>query len=127
MAVIATSVVGLAGVLTPAITRAQDRRHEQSMMIRQQRADAYAQVLMMLHHVREMDEPRAIETAQTSSVVTWLWGSPEVRDLLNTWLHLNPATRGPLATDADREQSRLAAEALSLRMADEVQGRVPLH
>lgn len=122
-AVIGTSSVGLAGVIAPALLRFSDRQHERKVRVREQRAVAYERVLHLMHLVDEMAED-AREESKRASVLTWLWGSKEVRELFLAWLNDNPRAYGPDATTEDRRRVADKATAVRQRMADEVQGRV---
>jgi hypothetical protein len=126
VAVIASSVVGLAGVLAPPLTRRADRRHERELFVRERRAEAYHLVLQLMHEVEAVNVDAAKAAAKTSSIAVWLWGSAEVRQMFADYIDLSPSRLGPESTPADRERVRLAANAVRQRMSDELQGRAPV-
>lgn len=123
-AVIVSAVLGLAGLLTPLVTRRGDRLHSHQQHLRERRAEAYACTLRVMSHAQELDEDAVRSEMTEASVLIGLWGSRDVRERFTAWAQALPPSFGPDATDVDRVALSVAAESVRQRMADEVQGRV---
>jgi hypothetical protein len=121
--VIASAAVGIVGVAVPAVVRWGERKDERAMRVRDRRAEAYTTVLRLMQQVDTLDQNEVGKASKESAVLTWLWGSREVRELFWAWLQLIPTRYGPDATAVDRQSVLAAANAVRERMADEVQGR----
>jgi hypothetical protein len=121
--VVSSAAVGIAGVAVPAAVRQRERQDERAMRVRDRRAEAYTTVLRLMQKVDTLDQDELEKASRESAVLTWLWGSREVRELFWAWLQLIPTRYGPDATVVDRQRVLAAAEAVRERMADEVQGR----
>ena len=135
VSVFLVTIVGLAGVIVPALTRRGDRmhegemrvldqKHEREMSIRDRRADTYRAILTIMRDVPEGPNILERDEARDAAVMVWLWGSSEVRRLFIEWAQIMPTAYGPDATEADRQRVLDAATAVRERMGDEVQGRV---
>ncbi len=76
-----------------------------------------------MQKVDTLDSNELDKASDESAILTWLWGSREVRRLFWAWLQIVPTRYGPDTTDADRERVLAAANAVRERIGDEVQGR----
>lgn len=123
VSVVSTAAVGLAGIVTPLLSRRVDREHERALHLRAQRAHAYERLSRTMILAQGLGE-RATEESAEAGIFVALWGSREVREQFMAWVQLLPTVFGPDVTVEAKHRFEGAGEALRTRMADELQGRI---
>jgi hypothetical protein len=120
--IIASGVVGLAGVVGPVVVRRGDRKHERRTYVRDRRAETYRIALRLLvpSYIFGID-PNS-EQMHNLAAEMWLWGSEPVRRLFEQWLLISHEQYGPDVTPEAKARVTSAANAVRLQMAAEVQG-----
>jgi hypothetical protein len=124
-AIIGSSAVGLAGVLSPALSRRAERKHDLWLRLINRRGDVYKELLHKTFLIHEFDEGDYDQIARHHGAEIRLWGSGEVRSMMNFWLNLLPQQFPDIRPTEVKAHEVKALERLRQQMSDEVQGIRP--